>query len=254
MSISITKDTNPTTISTTTKEINHSKGMLDKLYIDYKLQNENSCDIKIIINGKEYILTHKILLEAHSPFFRNTLQGKKGIIELNDPKYNLKLMKLMLKYLYKGTVNVDLKKYLENFRDMAKKLEMEELYNKLAEVDVEGNVRHKKSSKMIGNKKSKKMVKSERSTSKKKSRRSLKKKSTITKDTSSVKKRNNSKSVSSSGKSKVKSVFPRKKSPTKARKMKYSEGQSLENNNNDKSVHSMMKNAPKSRKQKMKCY
>uniref|UniRef100_A0A0N5C4K5 BTB domain-containing protein n=1 Tax=Strongyloides papillosus TaxID=174720 RepID=A0A0N5C4K5_STREA len=148
------------TKSTNSSDMKQSKDILDKLYVDFKLQNLQSCDIKIVLNGKEHIFAHKILLEAHSNFFKNEIEDKKAIVVLNDPKVTLKLMKLMLKFLYKGKVNVDMKKYLESFKDLAKKLEINTLYDKLSEVQSDPSGSIKEANKMRSDKKTRKSTKS----------------------------------------------------------------------------------------------
>uniref|UniRef100_A0A0K0EYI9 BTB domain-containing protein n=1 Tax=Strongyloides venezuelensis TaxID=75913 RepID=A0A0K0EYI9_STRVS len=175
------------TKSTNSNDIKQSKDILNKLYADFKLQNLESCDIKIVLNENEYIFAHKILLEAHSNFFKNEIGGKKTTVVLNDPKVTLKLMKLMLKYLYKGKVNVDMNKHLENFKDLAKKLEIDALYDKLSKVQSDHSESIKEATNMISDRKARKPTKSENKEGRKTKKASSKR--STSKSTASRKKR-----------------------------------------------------------------
>uniref|UniRef100_A0A0K0DWG7 BTB domain-containing protein n=1 Tax=Strongyloides stercoralis TaxID=6248 RepID=A0A0K0DWG7_STRER len=119
-------------------DVEYTNTILSKLYSDYRKQNLDSCDIQIIINGTKCIFTHKIILETHSKFFRKMI-GTEKIISFNDSEINLKTMKLLLRYLYKGVFKTNSEKYFIRVKRLAKKLEFTNLYNALSNFQKNSN-------------------------------------------------------------------------------------------------------------------
>ncbi|CEF67892.1 BTB/POZ-like domain and BTB/POZ fold domain and BTB/POZ domain-containing protein [Strongyloides ratti] len=109
----------------------YTNTILSRLYTDYRKQNLDSCDIQIIINGSKSIYTHKVILQTYSNFFRK-MMGTEKIVSLNDPEVNLKTMKLLLRYLYKGVFKTNSEKYFLRVMHLAKKLETRDLYKALS--------------------------------------------------------------------------------------------------------------------------
>uniref|UniRef100_A0A0K0F7C7 BTB domain-containing protein n=1 Tax=Strongyloides venezuelensis TaxID=75913 RepID=A0A0K0F7C7_STRVS len=138
----------------------YASQILSKLYTDYRKQDLDSCNIQIIINGNKSIYAHKLVLQAYSNFFRKML-GTEKVISFNDPEINIKTMKLLMRYLYKGVFKTNSEKYFMRVKHLAKKLEINDLYKALSkyEANSSGNfeiVNNNRLKEMDKNQKSKK--------------------------------------------------------------------------------------------------
>uniref|UniRef100_A0A0N5BVT7 BTB domain-containing protein n=1 Tax=Strongyloides papillosus TaxID=174720 RepID=A0A0N5BVT7_STREA len=164
MSVRTSKYINKTdSISTNdliSKDNEYANQILSKLYTDYRKQDLDSCNIQIIINGKKSIYAHKLVLQAYSNFFRKML-GTEKVISFNDPEIDLKTMKLLIRYLYKGVFKTNSEKYFMRVKRLAKKLEINDLYKALSkyQADSSGNFEIVNNNRLKGTDKSQKSKK-----------------------------------------------------------------------------------------------
>uniref|UniRef100_A0A0N4Z0K2 BTB domain-containing protein n=1 Tax=Parastrongyloides trichosuri TaxID=131310 RepID=A0A0N4Z0K2_PARTI len=122
------KATPPEDGSTMLMNKNEISTTLQALYKDFRKQNTDSCDVEIIINGNKHIYTHRLVLFAHSEFLKKKM-GTEKIMTIDDPDVNIKTMKILLRYLYKGALKTDSKKYFIRVKQLARKLKIVDLYN-----------------------------------------------------------------------------------------------------------------------------